>query len=229
MDPNDPRNAEILELKQLLLSLYDDPSMDFSTLKDYWSLRENFRLEMPSWLKRAITGLGSNAELKHLKRPNLLLSRYKKSVPSKRIPILEQEVRESDFLPKSNQGVFGSKLNIGHELSDMIGFVKRVRYHQLINKARLAVPPTVDDYVREERLPPAAPQSSILDLLFPIYRPLNPTRLERKSLIAASPESCKIIVQVLRGFNLPSRVTKITKEKQDSDVDPTVCILSFLY
>jgi hypothetical protein len=227
VDPNDPRNAEILELKQLLLSLYDDPSMDFGTLKDYWLLRENFRLDIPSWLKRAVTGVGPNTELKHLKRPNLLLSRYRKTIPSKRIPILEQEVRESDFHSEQNQGLNGSKSNLGQDVSEMIGFVKRIRYHQLVNKARLAVPPTVDDFVREERLPPAAPQSSIMDLLFPIYRPLNPARLERKSLVSASPESCKLIVQVLRGFNLPSRIVsnKPTKDKQESDVDTTVYLL----
>ena len=108
---------------------------------------------------------------------------------------------------------------------DSVGFVKRIRYHQLINKARLAVPPQVDDFVREERLPPPAPQVNLFDVLFPIYRPLNPFRVERKTLAATNPESCKIIVQVLRGFNLPSRtfgnanVSK-SKKKESTPLSP---------
>ena len=86
----------------------------------------------------------------------------------------------------------------------------------------MAVPSNVDDFVREERLPPPAPQANIFDMILPIYRPLNPTRVERKTLAAASPESCKIIIQVLRGFNLPLRNIK----PKDPNVDTKVFLFA---
>lgn len=169
-----------------------------------------------------------------LKRPGLLKARFEKEIVPKVIPLLEKDIRESEFRKIGDKsGVKGSTsaLNVnGNILPDSIGFIKRVRYHQLLNKARLSVPPNVDDFVREERIPPATPQNSFLDMLFPVYRPLNPIRVERKTLASTNPESCKILVQVLRGFNLPMRI-KDPKTKDalspSTDYDPTVRIFSW--
>ncbi len=158
-----------------------------------------------------------------------MIARFQKEIAPKAIPLLEKDIREGDFRKKGEVSLIKgstSALNVnGNTLPDSIGFIKRVRYHQLLNKARLAVPPNVDDFVREERIPTATAQSSILDMLFPVYRPLNPIRVERKTLASTNPESCKILVQVLRGFNLPMRI-KDPKAKDTpsaaTDYDPTV-------
>ncbi len=140
--------------------------------------------------------------------------------------MLEQDVRESDLKDKKD----ALAKTMLHSSSEAVGFIKRIRYHQLINQARLAVPPKVDDYVREERIPEAAPQKSILDILFPIYRPLNPVRLERKMLAAANPENCKLIIQVLRGFNLPSRIVdaRYKDSVSNPEIDPVVNLNSLI-
>ena len=122
------------------------------------------------------------------------------------------------------------KLSKAHNDSsqpELIGFIKRIRTHELLNQARLAVPPHVDNFVREERIPEAVDQQSVFDILLPQYRPLHPKRVERKTLSATNPESCKIVIQVLRGFNFPSRLKPSTNSKSkiksdDEEFDPTV-------
>jgi hypothetical protein len=159
--------------------------------------------------------------LNKLRRIQLFQARHQKRLAPKGIPLLEQDVRDSDLKPRKHDAA-----NITDtSTSETIGFIKRIRYHQLINRARLAVPPKIDDYVREERIPEAAPQKNLLDILFPIYRPLNPSRVERKTLATTSPENCKLIIQVLRGFNLPTRIVDQRQKEalSHADVDPLVC------
>ena len=155
-----------------------------------------------------------------LRRIQLFQARHQKRLAPKGIPLLEQDVRDSDLKPRKHDPA-----NLSATLStETVGFIKRIRYHQLINRARLAVSPKIDDYVREERIPEAAPQKSLFDILFPMYRPLNPSRVERKSLASTSPENCKLIIQVLRGFNLPTRIIEPRQKESLShaDVDPNV-------
>ena len=58
MDPNDPRNSEILALKQLVHSAHSDSQLDIHTLHEYWSSKQSFRLNLPLWLERLVAGVG---------------------------------------------------------------------------------------------------------------------------------------------------------------------------
>ena len=141
------------------------------------------------------------------------------------VPLLESDVCEKDFRMVHKS----SKAHNDSSQPELIGFIKRIRTHELLNQARLAVPPHVDNFVREERIPEAVDQRSVFDILLPQYRPLHPKRAERKTFSATNPESCKIVIQVLRGFNFPSRLkpsnnskSKIKSEYDESD--PTVSV-----
>ena len=143
------------------------------------------------------------------------------------IPLLENDISEKDFRITQKSSKTSTDYTAMH--SDTIGFVKRIRTHELLNQARLAVPPHVDNFVREERIPEVVEQKSVFDMLFPQYRPLHPIRTERKAFSATNPDSCKIVVQVLRGFNFPSRIksNKITQKvikTEDDEADQAVFI-----
>ena len=58
MDPNDPRNKEVINLKQMIHSVYTDANMDIYTIKEYWASRDFFRLNPPKWLERILFGVG---------------------------------------------------------------------------------------------------------------------------------------------------------------------------
>lgn len=162
-----------------------------------------------------------------LKRPKLLMARYANEINSNiSIPLLENEISEKDFRLAQQSSKNSADISSSH--SESIGFIKRIRTHELLNQARLAVPPHVDNFVREERI--KSKETSFIDLLLPQYRPLHPTRMERKTFSATNPETCKIVVQVLRGFNFPSRIkpNKNIKSKlnsEDDEVDSTVRII----
>ena len=86
------------------------------------------------------------------------------------------------------------------------GFLKRIRSHQLLSLARHSRPPHVNDYVREEQLPDYPQREWLfLNVLKP-RRPLKPHRVDvANSGRTAHPEECRIVVQVVRAFNLPVR------------------------
>lgn len=158
-----------------------------------------------------------------LKRPRLLVARNSNQIKGA-IPLLENDISEKDFrvVHKSSKAQADSS-----SYPESIGFIKRIRMHELLNQARLAVPHHVDNFVREERIPEAVDQRSFLDILIPQYRPLYPTRMERKTFSATNPESCKIVIQVLRGFNFPSRLKPNNKatnkiNTENEEADPTV-------
>ena len=142
------------------------------------------------------------------------------------IPLLESDISEKDFRMAQKTSNGSPDIPTLISSSDSIGFIKRIRTHELLNQARLAVPPTVDNFVREERIPEVVEQKSFLDILFPQYRPLHPARTERKTFLANNPDTCKIVIQVLRGFNFPSRLAphKNTKNKvrADDELDENV-------
>jgi hypothetical protein len=103
-------------------------------------------------------------------------------------------------------------------------FIKQIRAHQLLSRARSARPKVVQDYVSEERLPKHDPRNSFLGLfpypdIFRTIRPLKPKRinvgreLERGGGIGSGESGCKLSIQVLRGFNIPVRSNGSKKER----------------
>ncbi|KAJ3340876.1 Coiled-coil and C2 domain-containing protein 2A [Gonapodya sp. JEL0774] len=94
-----------------------------------------------------------------------------------------------------------------------ISLLKRVRAHHIFRQARLNRPSCVGDFVREEVLPPAEPLTISLAKYVRTRRPLNPERLERaKVAMPDTPSKCELVVQILRGFNIPVRKESNTKK-----------------
>ena len=58
MDPNDPRNSEIVALKQLVHSVHSDTRVYSMSLREYWTSKNSFRLKLPMWLNRLVAGVG---------------------------------------------------------------------------------------------------------------------------------------------------------------------------
>ncbi|KXS14582.1 hypothetical protein M427DRAFT_498440 [Gonapodya prolifera JEL478] len=87
-----------------------------------------------------------------------------------------------------------------------VSLLKRVRAHQIFRQARMNRPSLVSDFVREEYLPPAEPLTISLAKYVRIRRPLKPERIERAKIATPeTPTKCELVVQVIRGFNVPVR------------------------
>ncbi|TPX58276.1 hypothetical protein PhCBS80983_g03247 [Powellomyces hirtus] len=96
--------------------------------------------------------------------------------------------------------------------ADHVPLVRRIRAHDLLRHAYRPRAKRHDDLVREEKLV-ARPQYPFFTL--PLFlrprRPLRPTRRDRCDIAAADPalpESCKILIHVLRAANVPERVSE---------------------
>lgn len=161
-----------------------------------------FRLSIPRKIFDATLGLLA-ADSWTVKRQNLLLQRAKKEImTSAPIPLLEYEADEQEYT-KAITPTVKSK-----ESTSTVGFLKRIRAHNLITQTLSRRVPVFSDYVREENLPIADPQLNILKEWFGIRRPLKPNRKERSFWATEKPDGCNIVVQVLQGSNIPTRKTK---------------------
>eukprot|EP00842_Homolaphlyctis_polyrhiza_P004473 jgi/Hompol1/5026/HPOL_000561-RA len=224
LDPNDPRNSHILKLKMLLSSVSNEQDLTTNSIQEYWRSRSVLRLGLPRWLQQTMFGTCETTELIKLKRLQLLSARHRKAIAiTVPVPLYESDIdpnllepiQKAEYNDQAEPGQ-GSSWNIHHGSSTAIskppadkritvGFLKRVREIQLVRRAQLAKPISVDDFVREERMAPPPEQENPLEFLFRTKRPLNPARVDRQHVVTASPESCRIVVQILRGFNLPVR------------------------
>ncbi|KAJ3074753.1 Coiled-coil and C2 domain-containing protein 2A [Podochytrium sp. JEL0797] len=215
-DPNDPRNADVLRLKQLV-QMGGSNGLSFH---EYWSQRKYFRLHIPSRINQITLGVGVDGATDS-KRLTLLRKRHKKEVFVKGpVPFDDKDITDEIFdkianpledhatalalwKPKSSSKQPEESTDLS---SQNLGFLKRIRMHQLIQRALQGRPPRVEDFVREERLAEVQVQENFLLSLFMPKRPLKPSRISRLSRLTAQPEDgCKIVCQVLRGFNVPIR------------------------
>ena len=72
-----------------------------------------------------------------------------------------------------------------------------------------------------EHVPQINSESSIFGHIFDIRRPLNPIRIQKtlsghvpySSGVSQEDDGCKVVVQVLRAFNVPVRVSHQLKNK----------------
>ena len=65
-------------------------------------------------------------------------------------------------------------------------FLRRIRAHQLFHQGNFQRPRTVDDYVREERLPEVEEQKTIFTELLKQRRPLKPDRRDQRVRVSIS-------------------------------------------
>jgi hypothetical protein len=151
--------------------------------------------------------------------------------------------KTTDILVPSNVTAVSNTANSKtHIQPPKLRFIKQIRAHQLLSKARRNRPKVVQDYVSEEKLPKRDPRNSFLGLfpypdIFRVIRPLKPRRIDTASnlaqhgaLIGSGDSGCKISIQVLRGFNIPVRSTGIGRKSKIpigpvKDTNAPVCIL----
>ncbi|KAJ3221081.1 Coiled-coil and C2 domain-containing protein 2A [Clydaea vesicula] len=172
-------------------------------------------------------------------RNELIIDRWERKIKAlKHIPLFDFEIdqkmyeknsdpfEDSEDLTKfletstTTKNGFPSTMNLSETQSansrlrvapPTLRFIKQIRAHQLLKKARLSRTRRVEDYVKEEQLTAAEPEISIFSSLFSIRRPLKPTRTIKTSRISEvqqsdfNKNSCKIMIQVLRAFNVPVR------------------------
>ncbi|ORY45278.1 hypothetical protein BCR33DRAFT_716564 [Rhizoclosmatium globosum] len=204
-DPNDPRNSDVLRMKQLVQM----GGGDGLSFHDYWSQRKYFRLHIPSRINQITLGVGLEYST-DTKRLTLLKKRHKKEVIVKvPVPFDDKDITDDIFekvanpleddatalalwKPKTSKQSDDSSTSP----SEHVGFLKRIRMHQLIQRARQGRPPRVEDYIQENL---------------------------RFSRLTAQPEDgCKIVCQVLRGFNVPIRKQEYRGMMEDDKERVTV-------
>ncbi|KAJ3377937.1 hypothetical protein HDU80_003046, partial [Chytriomyces hyalinus] len=183
---------------------------------EYWSERKYFRLDVPRKMKELAQGVGLDANLDS-KRLTLMKKRFRKEgIVKGPIPFDDKDITddlyekvanplEDDVIalalwkPKSAQDTKSI-----HDTNTNLGFLKRIRMHQLIQRARQGRAPRVQDFVREERVVEVEATESFLLSFFLPKRPLKPNRISRFARVTSQPEDgCKISVKVLQGFNVP--------------------------
>ncbi|KAJ3279724.1 Coiled-coil and C2 domain-containing protein 2A [Borealophlyctis nickersoniae] len=227
LDPNDPRNQDLLHLKHLVRAASDSSLPAGGTFREHWAAAKFFRIGLPKWMEEAALGVGLDFPMAG-KRLDLLRARCDKDVVVQQpVPLRDEEITEGMYhrvadplkddeiasslwgprrRPLSTASTPTLHLPTPASLPHDPGFLKRIRSHQLLSRARLSRPPRVDDYVREERLPETQPRQFLFFNLVRPRRPLKPYRTDRAAAMpTAHPGSCRVVVQVLRGFNVPVR------------------------
>ncbi|KAJ3050351.1 Coiled-coil and C2 domain-containing protein 2A [Rhizophlyctis rosea] len=230
LDVNDPRNQDILRLQKAVHAVADtDGPVTAENFRQHWVEGKFFRLGVPIWMEQAAVGIATDKSMEG-KRLDLLMARHKREVTVQQpVPTQDDKINDEMFQKvedRANEelGLTGSiypkrsftptattpltPLDLSKDIPTTLdpGFLKRIRSHQLLSLARHSRPPHVDDYVREERLPDT-PQREwmFLNVLKP-RRPLRPHRVDvANNGRTAHPAECKIVVQVVRAFNLPVR------------------------
>ncbi|KAJ3196677.1 Coiled-coil and C2 domain-containing protein 2A [Irineochytrium annulatum] len=222
LDPNDPRDAEMIKLRRMVESSAENGI----TFYEYWMQRGFFRLHLPVNLEMATVGVG--AHVMETRRINLLKARYAKHIiVTCPVPIRDEEITEEMYQMVIDPSVdyvaakqiWSSNLknitlsidSIAREVKESSAaepkrFLKRIRMHQLFLKARQSRPMRVEDVVREERIPEVSPVQSFALTLFKHKRPLKPYRLGMNRRATSHPENgCRITFQISRGYNVPVR------------------------
>ncbi|KAJ3274699.1 Coiled-coil and C2 domain-containing protein 2A [Terramyces sp. JEL0728] len=221
VDPNDPRNQNLLQIKQLFDTVYGNSK---KVIKN--NSRCFFRENIPNWLHDITLGVGIQVTENVAKRFQILKDRFdRKIVLDKPVPLhITDGLIESIAVPSSRKDLaeeetmkkWSSRSNLDkfHDTAPELGFLKRVRELQLIRKLALEKPKTVDDYVREERIAPAPEAEFDILTLFRPLRPLNPYRNKKSNIVTSKIENCTISVQILQGLNFPVRQHDIQEANQ---------------
>ncbi|KAH9254724.1 hypothetical protein BASA81_007275 [Batrachochytrium salamandrivorans] len=159
VDPNDPRNGDILKLKSLVESVSGGCHLSAEPINEYWKSRSIFRLGLPTWLHNLTLYVGPREDAKQGKRLVLLAARFRKEIQMKEpMPVLESDIKEDTYQVTEKDDCAGEDLQASSRNLNLIstpsalnraereihiGFIKRVRELQLIRKAKLARPVTV--------------------------------------------------------------------------------------
>ena len=212
IDPNDPRNLEMSQMKNLLKKY---PNYDNSATEE----SDVFRVGLPNWLHDLTLSVEPDDSGYAAKRFEILGKRNKgeivltqpvplyftaSMVESKLVQHTVRDETEDRAVSKWNSRRIMSELKDSDQSSDL-GFLKRIRELQLIRKNLLEKPKHVDQYVLEARILPVALEEIDYFAFFRAFRPLNPHRMNRKMLSTTEADHCKLMIQILQGYNLPVR------------------------
>ncbi|KNC98997.1 uncharacterized protein SPPG_09335 [Spizellomyces punctatus DAOM BR117] len=226
VDPNDPRSQDTLRLKRLAEA---SSSSEGTSAMEYWSSKKFCRLEIPAWIRAMALDVAVDNELNE-KRFTLIKDRETKrghitAEHLSPIPLLDEEIDEgmmqemldSDKTPQlypmlsrhsSTLSLLNSAPTAQSDLSTPeTTFLQRLRSHQLLRSTIHPQPKRHSDYVREEKLADRPQKGFFLTEWFRPRRPLRPYREDRREALTngLQPEGCRLMVQILRGSNIPVR------------------------
>lgn len=175
-----------------------------SATSTFWKDRNFFRLGLPRWFHRMTVGVGIDDPVTKILRLKMLLKRYNREIiiPGP-IPLRESEVKRGNKIRATSTTDVNEFIAADHPVKTR--FLKRVRAYQILRKAQLSRPKHVDQFVAEARFVIEDAPELIFLYLFQNRRPLNPYRVNRLKNAVSLPEKCRLLVQVSRALNLPSR------------------------
>jgi hypothetical protein len=207
IDPNDPKNSELVEALQNLSSTGDTAATFCVTNYGLTPMAfdgEQRRFELIAWR-----------------------AKHHNEAQGIRIPIRDSEVEDEDLTQISSQDLLRSGLQRMEATSDMTRrqrkiavFCNRVQELQrLAQGLSLNVQPQLQfqDVVHVIDAPVIS-FKLIIDAVTNLFRKrekLKPTYKERRAMAVRRDQPCNLCVQVIRGFNLPTR----SRDSSHSDSD----------
>lgn len=213
-DPNDPRNADLMKIRELIDSVAGHDTLSLSS----WNSQGFFRVGLPEWLHRMTLGVGPQNLEDYQARFKTLIGRFRKElIYSGPVPL---NLEEFTTLPPANPHSLRDEteakvlknwdtrysIKDGSEPKFVdLGFLKRIRDLQMIRKNALNMPLHVDDFVGEARAEIGYHDQIDFMFLFRPFRPLNPYRTNRQNIITRDADRCKLVIQLVSGINLPMR------------------------
>ncbi|XP_068599686.1 coiled-coil and C2 domain-containing protein 2A [Brachionichthys hirsutus] len=213
LDPNDPKNAAIMQLLKVA-------SSGAVTAPEY------FRLEQLQEEFNFIT----DEELEKSKRFRLLRLRNKEVAEFRNykcVPVLEREIHDKVFQEYEQRLKEDDKIDTKEHLDShralVAKYLQKIR-ESVINRFILAEHHYIlSDLVIEEEIPSiGGPGSGILGIkLFKMAEPkrlLKPQKKERKKVAAQnlSDGDIKLVVNVMRAYDIPTRRPQSNKSGQES-------------
>ncbi|TPX36153.1 hypothetical protein SmJEL517_g01415 [Synchytrium microbalum] len=211
LDPNDPRNVDLLQFRELLQMGRNGP----------WKDKKVFRFNISQKLIDSALGVGHTFEL-DTKRNALLIARNAHAASVRGpIPYDDNEILESQWdrvphVEETPMVTHALQFLTSHappthtqdnlnDAKNQLSLLKRVRAHHLLRSARSLRPKRVSDYVKETSfLATQATMPTVLSTLFRPYRPLRPYRDPQTDGVQM-PDRVQLIFQVARALNVPVR------------------------
>jgi hypothetical protein len=102
-DPNDPRNNELLAVKQLISNVCGADESNLNHILLQWAQTPFFRIGLPKWLHRATLGVGPIDIEPYQKRFDILSKRFKKQiVVAGAVPLHVTDGTSDLFVPRNS-------------------------------------------------------------------------------------------------------------------------------
>eukprot|EP01135_Chromosphaera_perkinsii_P000381 Nk52_evm28s78 gene=Nk52_evmTU28s78 len=208
IDPNNPRNAAILEMMRILEAQKGQGNTDEennSFRLNYQEYDCNFVFERPIESSKRFKLL----HLRALNEPNYRKMKMVPTVEYEIDPLTLGNTQDKVAQLEDNESKFKKK-EVGKRMTEMSTFLRNLKEKQLLKFSNTKKLVSLQDVVIEQPVPTIQLAFDSLIELMSVKRPLKPKRRERTRLHAYNPDSCKLIVTINRAFNVPIRTPNTT-------------------